>query len=228
MTIAEESLRKRISTLHRVAVFLVLGTAISTTGAVAQDRSDSGPPRDLVSPPPAEFAAMTTGERFRNYLAGISNLQSVIRAAASAGIAQARGTPKEWGGGGEGYGKRVGNAYAEDAIRSTLQYGISATLHEDNRYFVSGQTGFLQRTKYAITSTLLARHDNGKQSFSFSRISSAAGAAFISREWQPRSATTAGDGALTFGVTMGSDLGFNIFHEFWPDLRGHFRKGATR
>jgi hypothetical protein len=228
MTIAEESLRKRISTICRVTVFLVLGAAIPTAVAFAQDRSDSAPPRDIVSPPPPAFAPMTSGERFRNYLRGISDLQSVIRAAASAGIAQARDTPKEWGGGGEGYGKRVGNAYAEHAIRSTLQYGISATLHEDNRYFVSGQTGFLRRTKYAIRNTLLARHDNGNQSFSFSRVSSAAGASFISREWQPRSATTAGDGAVNFGVTMSSDVGFNIFHEFWPDLRRRFRKGVLR
>jgi hypothetical protein len=97
-------------------------------------------------------------------------------------------------------------------------------LHEDNRYFVSGQTGFLRRTKYAIVSTLLARNDNGTQSFSFSRVGSAAGASFISRAWQPRSTTSAGDGAVSFGITMASDMGFNVFREFWPDLKGHFRK----
>jgi hypothetical protein len=149
---------------------------------------------------------------------------SIVRAATSGGIAQAKGTPKEWGGGAEGFGERVGNAYAEHVIHRTLQYGISAALHEDNRYFVSGQTGFFRRTKYAVMSTLLARHDNGSQSFSISRIGSAAGSAFISRAWQPRSTTSAGDGAESFGITMAYDLGFNVFREFWPDMKRHLRK----
>ncbi len=109
------------------------------------------------------------------------------------------------------------------AVRGTLEYGVSAALHEDNRYFVSGQTGFFRRTKYAVVSTLLARHDGGNQSFSFSRIGSAAGAAFISRAWQPRSITSAGDGTVSFGISMGSDIGFNVVREFWPSLRRHFR-----
>jgi len=104
-----------------------------------------------------------------------------------------------------------------------LEYGVSAALHEDNRYFVSGQNGFFRRTKYAIVSTLLARHDNGDQSFSCSRICSAAGATFISRAWQPRSTNSAGDGAVSFGISMGSDIGFNVFREFWPGLRRHRR-----
>jgi len=166
---------------------------------------------------------MTRSERLSNYIVGISDGESLLRAAASAGIQQANRAPKEWGGRAEGYGKRVGSDYAQHVIHRTLQYGISAALHEDNRYFVSGQTGFLRRTKYAIASTLLARHDNGNRSFSFSRIGSAAGEAFISREWQPRSTTSAGDGAVTFGITMGIDMGLNIFREFRPALKRHPR-----
>ena len=39
-------------------------------------------------------------------------------------------------------------------------FGASAALHEDNRYFASGETGFFRRTKYAVMSTLLrgSRH----------------------------------------------------------------------
>jgi hypothetical protein len=135
---------------------------------------------------------MTRSERFRNYLVTIAGPQPFITAAATAGISQAEHTPREWRGGAEGYGKRVGDAYAQHFIRGTLEYGISAGLHEDNRYFKSGQTGFFRRTKYAVVSTFLARRDNGNEYFSFSRMGGAAGAAFISREWQPRSTTTAG------------------------------------
>ncbi len=222
----------RITSAYRVAAFLLLGAAISASIALADDRPDgpsaSSPPaaavaplRTTSNPPPPEFSPMTRSERFRNYLVRIAGPQPFITAAATAGISQAEDTPKEWRGGAEGYGKRIGNAYAQHFIRGTLEYGISAALHEDNRYFKSGETGFFRRTKYAVVSTFLARHDNGNQYFSFSRIGSAAGTAFISREWQPRSTTTAGDGAVSFGISMGSDVGFNIVREFWPGLRRH-------
>src|SRR3981189_3107980 len=96
----------------------------------------------------------------------VGGAKPLITAAATAGISQSEGTPKEWGVVAEGYGKRIANAFAQDFIRGTLEYGASAALHEDNRYFVSGQTGFFRRTKYAVVSTLLARHDSGNESFS--------------------------------------------------------------
>jgi len=196
------------------------------THAAADDRPESDATSTVSSMvsqhPSPKFAPMTRGERFHSYLVRVGGPQPFITAAAAAGISQAENTPKEWSGGAEGYGKRIGDAYAQQFIRGTLEYGLSSALHEDNRYFVSGQTGFFRRTRYAVVSTLLARHDSGNQSFSFSRIGSAAGTAFISREWQPRSITTAGDGAVSFGISIGSDVGFNILREFWPGLRNHF------
>jgi hypothetical protein len=198
------------------------------THALVDDRTESHAPSAISftgsSSAPPELGPMTRSERFRNYLIRVAGPQPFITAAAAAGISQAEDTPKEWGGGAEGYGKRIGDAYAQQFIRGTLEYGLSAALHEDNRYFVSSQTGFFRRTRSAVLSTLLARHDSGNQSFSFSRIGSAAGAAFISRAWQPRSITSAGDGAVSFGISIGSDMGFNVLREFWPGLRHHFRQ----
>jgi hypothetical protein len=202
----------------RSAVLFAILTASSLLAA--GDAADTA----VVSPPPAEFSPMTSHERLGNYVTGLGSFEAVVRSAASAGIAQATGTPEEWGGGTEGFGFRVGNAFAQHVIRDTIQYGIASTLHEDNRYFVSGESGFLHRTMYAVKSTFLARHDNGGQSFSFSRIGGAASSAFISRAWQPNSKTTAGDGAVVFGFTMMSDVGFNVFREFWPDIKQRFHK----
>ena len=212
---------KQALTVFRFAAFVFLGVAISAPLALAEDRPDDETRPAAASPPPRAFAPMTASERFGRYLLGIADGESLVRAAASGAIAQAENTPKEWRGGAEAYGKRVGNAYAEHVINRTVQYGLAAALHEDNRYFVSGQTGFGRRIKYAVASTLLARHDNGSRFLSFSRIGGAAGAAFISRQWQPRSTNSAGDAASSFGVTMAADIGFNVFREFWPGLRRH-------
>ena len=200
---------------------IVLLVFVSVTGMLAADDTAD---TVFVNPPPAEFSPMTSHERLGAYVSGLASPEAFLRSAASAGIAQASGTPQEWGGGAQGFGERMGNAFAQHVIRGTVQYGLSAALHEDNRYFPSRETGFFRRAKYAVKSTFLARRDNGSQSFSFSRIGGAAGSAFISREWQPASKTTAGDGAVVFGFSMMTDVGFNVVREFWPDLKRRFHK----
>lgn len=207
----------------RSTLCMTLGLEMLATLAFAEGGRGRGSSFPVCPPAPPQFAPLTRSERLRNYLGGLIDGESMLRSAASAGIRQAEGDPDEWGGGARGYGYRFGNAFAQHVIGKTLRYGVAATLHEDNRYFVSAQTGFWRRTKYAIRSTLFARHDNGTQHLSFSRIGGAAGAAFISRAWQPRSSTSAGDGASSFGVTMGAEIGINVLREFWPDLRKHFR-----
>jgi len=209
---------------HRSTALFVLAAALGITTTMAQDGPKIYADPGASSPPPREFAPMTRSERFANYTTQLVDPASILSSAASAGIRQATNSPKEWGGGAEAYGYRIGSAFAQHVIQNTLMYGSSSALHEDNRYFASGQSGFFRRTKYAIRGTLLARHDNGSQSLSFSRIGGTAGAAFISRIWQPRSATTAGDGAVSFGISMGSQIGFNIVREFLPDLKRHFHK----
>lgn len=208
----------------RVTAYVLLGAAISATSVYATDLPESHSLKESSIPPPRQFTPMTRYERLGNYVSGLVSFESFVNAAGRAGLSQATNTPKEWGGGAEGYGERVGNIFAEHVIRRTLEYGASAALHEDNRYFVSGETGFFRRVKYAVIGTFLARHDNGSRSLSFSRIGGAAGAAFISREWQPPSTNSAGDGATAFGFSMGSQVGFNVFREFWPDMKRRFHK----
>jgi hypothetical protein len=211
--------------MFRMFLVLAIATAAPATLVFADDRLNPPSPTIQASgPTAAEFLPMTRSERLRSYVRSISDGESVLLAAASAGIRQAENSPKEWHGRAEGFGYRVGDAYAQHVIRRTLQYGASSVLHEDNRYFASGDTGFLRRAKYAVASTFLARRDNGQRQISFSRLGGAAGASFISRAWQPLSTTSAGDGATSFGIAMGTDVGFNLFREFWPDLRRHFRK----
>jgi len=209
----------------RTFVILAIASLTQATLAVAGDGPDPSSNTVVASAATAaEFAPMTRSERFRNYLRGLVDPESFLRAGAVAGIRQAEDSPKEWRGGAEGFGDRLGDAFAEHIIRRTLQYGASTALHEDNRYFVSGESGFFRRVKYAVVSTFLARHDSGTRSISFSRIGGDAGAAFISRIWQPRSVDSGGDGAVSFGFAIGADAGFNVFREFLPDLKRHFHK----
>jgi hypothetical protein len=189
---------------------------------VEPDPQDTKTPPVVSNSPRPHFAPMNRDERFHHYLSNVFGYEVILRSAVGAGIRQANGIPEEWGGGTEGYARRFASGFGQHFVSGTLQYGISSVLHEDNRYFASGETGTFRRLTYAIKSTVLARHDNGNQYFSVSHVAGTAGGAFISRTWSPPSVSDAKHGAVSFGVSMSYAMGFNVFREFWPDVKRIF------
>jgi hypothetical protein len=171
-----------------------------------------------------EFRPLTQAERNHLYFATMINPLSFAKCAFSAGIDQWSDKPSEWEQGASGYGKRFANILGQYSIQRTATYGLSSALHEDNRYFNSGKQGFWPRTGYALSSGILARHDDGTRRISISQIGGVAAGAFLARTWLPPSQHSAGDAAVSFGITMGSNIGFGVMKEFLPDLLRPFRK----
>jgi hypothetical protein len=165
-----------------------------------------------------DFRPLTRRERTHLYLKTMVNPLGYVKAATSAGIDQWNDKPQEWEQGASGYGKRFANIVGQYSIQRTVTFGLTCALHEDNRYFNSGKQGFWPRTRYALASGILARHDDGSRHFSVSQVGGVAAGAFLSRLWQPPSQSSAGDGAVSFGITMGSNIGFSVAKEFLPDL----------
>jgi hypothetical protein len=166
----------------------------------------------------SEFRPLTRPERTKIYLKTMVNPVGYLKAGFSAGIDQFNDKPSEWEQGASGYGRRFANILGQYSIQRTVTFGLDSLLHEDNRYFNSGKKGFWPRTGYALASGLLARHDDGTQHLSISQIGGVAAGAFLSRSWQPPSQHSAGDGAVSFGISMASNMGFGIVKEFLPDL----------
>jgi hypothetical protein len=171
-----------------------------------------------------EFRPLTQAERNHLYFSTMINPLSFARCAFSAGIDQANDKPEEWEQGASGYGKRFANILGQYSIQRTVTYGLGSVLHEDTRYFNSGKQGFWPRTGYALSSGILARHDDATRRFSISQVGGVAAGAFLSRTWLPPSQHSAGDAAVSFGITMGSNIGFGVMKEFLPDLLRPFRK----
>jgi hypothetical protein len=167
---------------------------------------------------PSEFRPLTQHERTQLYLKTMVNPLGYLKAGFSAGIDQWEDKPSEWEQGASGYGKRFANILGQYSIQRTVTFGLSSVLHEDNRYFNSGKKGLWSRTGYAVASGILARHDDGSRHLSISQLGGVAAAAFLSRSWQPPSTHSAGSGAVSFGITMASNMGFGVVKEFLPDL----------
>jgi hypothetical protein len=165
-----------------------------------------------------DFRPLTQRERTQLYLKTMVNPLGYIKAGFSAGIDQWKDKPPEWEQGASGYGKRFANIVGQYSIQRTVTFGLASALHEDNRYFNSGKKGLWPRAGYAVASGLLARHDDGSRYVSISQVGGVAAGAFLSRAWQPSSQQTAGDGAVSFGISMASNMGFSVVKEFLPDL----------
>ena len=165
-----------------------------------------------------QFRPMTQTERNHLYVETMVNPLGFVKAGFSAGIDQWNDKPEEWEQGASGYGKRFGNILGQYTIQRTVTFGLGSLLHEDNRYFNSGMTGVWPRTGYALSSGILARRDNGTRRISVSQLGGVAAGAFLSRFWLPPSQGSAGSGAVSFGITMASNIGFSVMKEFLPDI----------
>ena len=117
-----------------------------------------------------EFQPRTQRQRTQIYLKTMINPFGYIKVGFSAGIDQWNDKPEEWGQGASAYGKRYANILGQYSIQRTVTFGLSSLLHEDNRYFNSDKSSFWPRTKYALESGILARHDDGRRHISISQL----------------------------------------------------------
>lgn len=167
-----------------------------------------------------DFVPMTRTERGAFYIRSLLSPPAGLETAARAGIEQGANRQAEWQQGVTGFSRRLGSDYAERILAESFEHGFAFGLHEDNRYFASGRHGVWRRLCYAVSSSVLARHDDGSRRLSLSAIGGTAAGAFLARQWQPRSTSSSGDAAVSFGLTFGVDACFNIMREFSPRVLG--------
>ncbi|MFN7999049.1 MAG: hypothetical protein U0Q18_35840 [Bryobacteraceae bacterium] len=220
--------------MNQLLFLLLLAQAALIPQMIAGDGPAAPPPAGLSDiqhePAPApctrleaeDFVPLTLSERLAEGLQSVTGPKAVIMSVFRAAINQGMDSPPEWGQGSKGFAYRLGTAYGGRFIGQSLEHSTALLLHEDNRYFISGETGFKRRLKYAILSAFLARHDDGSRHLSISAIGAAAGSSFIARAWQPPSTASAGDAAVAFGVGMAYRVGLNAAREFIPARLARF------
>ena len=142
------------------------------------------------------------------------------RLLAGAGVAQVRKTPRKYGGDASGFGKRLGAGFATNAVKTTVEHGVAARLHEDLNYHRSTKHGVAPRLAHALTSTVVTRNTkNGKRTPAAGRIAgNAAAGAFT------QGALAAGSGASAAGIGLAAEAGTNVVREFAPRRNRHPRK----
>ena len=177
---------------------------------------------------PLEANRMTLGERLRIYRHSIFNRDSVFGPAFGAALGQASNEPPEWGQGASGYSTRLASGYGRLVINRTIRFGVAAIDHEDPRFTYSNEDGFWRRFRYASVHYVMARTDSGNLMPAYSRFAGAYGAAFLANAWYPESRANTGHALLRGSTALAAGYAWNVFHEFWPDIKKaiHHRKTA--
>ncbi len=128
---------------------------------------------------------------------------------------QLRNTFPEYGSGPEGYAKRYGADYADGVVGTMIGYAILPSLfRQDPRYFYMGTGTVKARTRHALLSAVLARHDTGRWEPNYSHILGNAAAGAISTTYHPAS-NSAGSLALDNAlIGVGGSAVVNLVREF--------------
>lgn len=134
-------------------------------------------------------------------------------------LEQANGTPYEWGGGLEGYGRRLASNYGRTAIQNVFSTTGNAALRYEPRYDRCHCVGFGPRTRHALIRNFLTyNRTESELRPQLALYGGAFGAGLVSSIWQPRSNlwTEGYNGMLTqaaFGMLS------NWIGEFAPEIR---------
>jgi hypothetical protein len=141
-----------------------------------------------------------------------------------AGVSQATNQYPEFGQGAKGYGRRYAGAFGDNAVGNYLtEAAFPVMLRQDPRYFRMGNKyGFWKRVGYSASRVVVTRGDSGARQFNFSEIAGNASAAAISTLYYTPSSRNTHAVLDKWALNVGSDAGFNILREFWPDMRQKF------
>ena len=148
----------------------------------------------------------------------------------TAGIQQSMNSYYQFGQGSAGYAKRFGAAYGTAATNLLVTSALAeSVLHQDPRYFYSGEGTKKQRAWYAIKSAFRAKGDDGKWQPPYAGVLGAIGAAELSDLYYPGSRTqyTLLGRSLMFhfagliGLNLGEELFLKRFTSHVPANTAH-------
>ena len=180
----------------------------------------------------ATNSAFSMKDKFHYYAAETFLNPAVLTAPAfRAGIRMAnpptRGSytyPDDWRQGLEGFGKNLGDAFAERVSTHTARFLTGVVTREDPRYFPSTQRNVLARSFHAIAFTFVDRSDSGRRIPAVSNFAGAAAGGAVGMAYLPPGFDNVSYAGRRAAINLGALGGANLFREFAPQLPGPVRE----
>jgi len=102
------------------------------------------------------------------------------------------------------------------------QFLMPALLKQDPRYFRNPGLPFFKRVLYSMSRVVITRSDKGNETFNAAPMLGEAASQALSDLYVPGQRQGVHPILGTVGFNLVRDAGFNLLHEFWPDLRRKF------
>jgi hypothetical protein len=146
-----------------------------------------------------DAAPMSAGQKYQLAVHSVVDPFSFVGAGLFAAAEQWQNTFPGYGQGAQGYAKRYGAAYADEALSRMIGSAIlPSLLHQDPRYFYRGTGSRKARALYAISLAVICRGDNGKMQPNYSYVLGSFAAGGISNLYHP-----AGDRGVGLTISNG-------------------------
>jgi hypothetical protein len=145
-----------------------------------------------------DAAPMSSGQKYQLALRSLVDPFTFVGISTFAAAEQWQNTFPRYGQGAQGYAKRYGAAYTDEALSRMIGSAIlPSLLHQDPRYFYRGSGSKRTRALYAISAAVICRGDNGKMQPNYSYVAGAFISGGISNLYH-----SAGDRGV--GLTVGN------------------------
>jgi hypothetical protein len=160
-------------------------------------------------------APLTPGQKFELAWKTMIDPVTFALTAASAGFEQAQDSFGGYGQGAEGYAKRFGATYADDATSTFIGSALLPSLFkQDPRYFYKGTGSTGSRILYAIAMSVVCKGDNQHWQFNYSAILGGLASGAISNLYYPPNDRGAGLVFENTAIGTAETAAFNIIQEF--------------
>src|SRR5438874_589986 len=163
---------------------------------------------------------LTPREKFEIFTRHTFAPFTFVSAAFDAGMSQASGQNRGFGGGLQGYGERYGATLADS--ESAVFFGkflLPVILRQDPRYFRMREGSVTRRAFYAMSRIVITRNHDGSSGFNTSHVLGRFISKAIANSYYPQRDRGFIHTLVNTGNGLLSDVETNLFREFWPDLR---------
>ncbi len=218
-------------TFASLVCMLVAPMLVAQTGASANSLPDA--PSASLAPPAQSgelsFRPLAPHEKFHGFVHHTVSPYTLLGAAYDATWAQAWGDPHEFGGGMEGWGKRLGAAAAGSEARSFFGTFLFPTvLHQDPRYFPMNHGPKFKRALHGVKRVFVTRNDAGQDVFNTSGMLAIAFTESLGMAWTPERERTAGTACIRILGALQGDATDYVLREFTPDLLRFLKRHSPK
>jgi len=186
-------------------------------------------PIHKLSPAERPYVPLTAKEKFVRFGKSLYSPYALFNGAYDATWAQATGANYNYGGGMEGWGNRLGAAYAGTASHQFFGAFLFPTVfRQDPRYFAMYHGSVWKRFVHAVSRTALTKGDAGDTQVNMSGFMAIAASETLQNTWLP-----AGQRSLdkTLNRMAGSLQGTAtsyVLREFMPDIVRIFKRHSPK